>query len=150
MDYIKVRLSADLKQTAQPGFDKTLEEMFQSISPMFSLSERTWRPQMDIYEMPDEIIVLATVAGVEKEDLSVELNTRAIKITGSRSSKMPKENTIFRLAEIQYGSFERVLFLPAPIDTNSVTAAYSNGFLQIKMIKLPDDKPKKIEIRDEN
>jgi len=34
----------------------------------------------------------------------------------------------YRLAEIQYGRFERILFLPSPINPDKVTAASKNGF----------------------
>jgi HSP20 family protein len=43
------------------------------------------------------------------------------------------------LAEIQYGRFERVLFLPAPIDPEIVSAAYTNGILEIRLAKLPQE-----------
>ena len=81
---------------------------------MFLSSERSWSPQMDIYETPEEIIVLAEIAGVDKDDLEVEINTKAVRISGCRSELPRTGNATFRLAEIQYGPFERILFLPAP------------------------------------
>ena len=83
MDYIKIRFGDDLDDMGS-RFEKTLEQMFRSVNPMFSLSERNWSPQMDIYETQDEIIVRAEIAGVDKENLQVEINSRAVQITGTR------------------------------------------------------------------
>ncbi len=145
MDYIKIRFGDDFEQAAS-RFEKTVENMFRAVSPMFSLCERAWTPQMDIYESSQEIIIRAEIAGVEKEDLEVEINTKAVKISGSRCELPRIEHATYRLAEIQYGNFERTLYLPAPIDTEIVTSSYSNGFLQIRLAKLAQDKVHKIPI----
>lgn len=147
MEFIKIRFGND---PTQPGskFEKTIEEMFQSLNPMFAPSQRSWKPLMDIYEAPDEIYILAEIAGVSKADLELEINRKAVKIFGKRKCAPPVDNARFRLAEIQYGPFERILFLPAPIDTEKVTASYANGFLQIRMAKLPRDITHSIPIEE--
>ncbi len=140
MDYIKIRFGNDFDQFAS-RLDKTFEQMFRPrpVSPMFTSSERTWSPQMDIYETPEEIIIQAEIAGVDKENLEVEINSKAVRIYGKRSEISLINNATYRLAEIQYGKFERILFLPTPIDTDIVTSSYSNGFLRIRLSKLPVD-----------
>jgi HSP20 family protein len=147
MDYIKIRFGNGFG-TADPGYEKSIEDMFRTINPMFSFSERAWRPQMDIYETPEEVIVLAEVAGIDKENLEVEISSRAIRIRGNREEMTRVENATYRLAEIQYGTFERILYLPSPIDTDMVSASYLNGFLQIHLAKIPSDKTRKITITD--
>ena len=147
MDYIKIRFSSDF-DTVGSKVEKTIEDMFRSLNPLFLLSERKWNPQMDIYETEDEIIVLSEIAGVSKEDLEVEISNKAVKIYGERNQIPRVDNAKYRLAEIQYGKFERILFLPALIDTEIVSASYSNGFLQIRLAKLAMNKTQKIKISD--
>lgn len=147
MEFIKIRFGNDPEKNSSK-FEKTIEEMFQSLSPMFALSERSWKPPMDIYEGPEEIFILAEIAGVSKEDLELEINRKAVKIFGRRHCAPPGENTRYRMAEIQYGPFERILFLPAPIDTDTVSATYNNGFLQIRLAKLPRDIVHSVPIED--
>ena len=145
MDYIKIRFISDFDQI-DSDFEKTIDDMFRSISPMFTLAERRWKPQMDIYETPDEIVILAEIAGVNKEDLELEISTKAVKIYGNRSESSRIDNATYRLAEIQYGKFERILYLPALIDPEVVSASYSNGFLQVRLAKLSLDKTHKIPV----
>jgi HSP20 family protein len=147
MDYIKIRFTNDVDQLGA-DVEKTFEEMFRAINPMFTLAERTWKPQMDIYETPDEIIILAEIAGVNKEDLELEISSKAVRVYGNRSEFQKIDNATYRLAEIQYGKFERILFLPAPIDPEVVSASYSNGFLQVRLAKLMLDKTHKIPITE--
>ena len=147
MDYIKIKFT---KKSDYLNSDtgRAIEDMFRSMNPFFALSEGVWKPQMDIYETYEEIIILAEIAGVNKENLGVEINTRAVKIYGDRAEMPRVKNSTYRLAEIQYGKFERVLFLPAPIDTDKVIATYLNGLLQIRLAKLPPDRTHRIPIAD--
>ncbi len=147
MDYIKIRFTDDFDQL-ESEFEKTFEDMFRAISPMFTLAERKWKPQMDIYETPDEIIILAEIAGVNKEDLELEISSKAVKVHGNRTEFPRVENATYRLAEIQYGRFERILYLPSPIDHEVVSASYSNGLLTIRLAKLLLDKTRKIPITE--
>ena len=147
MDYIKIRFTDDFDQL-ESEFEKTFEDMFRAISPMFTLAERKWKPQMDIYETPDEIIILAEIAGVNKEDLELEISSKAVKVQGNRTEFPRVENATYRLAEIQYGRFERILYLPSPIDPEVVSASYSNGLLTIRLAKLLLDKTRKIPITE--
>ncbi|MDY0376840.1 MAG: Hsp20/alpha crystallin family protein, partial [Desulfobacterales bacterium] len=64
MNCIKIRFGNDFERL---GTKLSIEEMFRAMNPMFTLSERTWKPPMDIYETPEEIIILAEIAGVDKE-----------------------------------------------------------------------------------
>jgi len=145
MDYIKIRFISDFDQL-DPEFEKTIDDMFRPIRPMFMLSTRKWKPQMDIYETPDQILILAEIAGVKKEDLELEISNKAVRIYGNRAEFPRGENTTYRLAEIQFGRFERILYLPSLIDPEVVSASYSNGFLQIRLAKLSLDKICKIDI----
>lgn len=148
MDYIKIRFGDNFSDFGSE-IEKTIDDMFQAVSPIFNVAERLWKPQMDMYETPEEVIIIAEIAGVNKEKLEVEINSKAVRIYGMREVTPRIGGARYRLAEIQYGSFERILFLPAQIDPEIVSASYSNGFLQIRMAKMPLDKTYKIPIDSE-
>ena len=148
MDYIKIRFTKDFDHL-DSTFEKTVEDLFRTINPMFRIAEQKWKPQMDMYETPDEIIIMGEIAGVNKEDLELEISSKAVKIQGKRSQFPRIDNAKYRLAEIQYGKFERVLYLPSPIDPEVVSASYTNGFLQVRLAKLKLDKTFKVPISEE-
>jgi HSP20 family protein len=103
---------------------------------------------MDMNETPEEVIIIAEVPGVEKDDLDVEISSKAVRIRGDRFAKHCPGNATYRLAEIQCGKFERILFLPAPIDPEVVSASYQKGMLEIRLAKLPSEKIHKIPIEE--
>ncbi len=147
MDYIKIRFGGDFDDLTS-NLDRSFSDMFSDLKPQFRLANQSWNPAVDIYQTPKEMIVRMEIAGVEKEDLSIEINSRAVRIRGRRSELARLADSAYRLAEIQYGRFERVLYLPEPIDPQSVTSTYLNGFLEIHMARFRQEKTHKIPIQN--
>jgi len=148
MEYIKIRFGKDLGHM-HSRLQRTIDEMFRQVNPMLVLAQQTWRPQMDMYETPEEIIVVGEVSGVDKEDLEVELDQKAVKITGVRREIAPVSGMRYYLAEITYGRFERILLLPVPINPEEVQASYTNGLLKITMAKRPCEQVRQIPVEGE-
>ncbi len=145
MEYIKIRFGKNLGRM-HSRLQKTIDEMFQQVNPMLVLQEQTWRPQMDVYETPEEIIIVGEISGVKKEDLEVEVDQKAVKITGVRQETARVPGMKYHLAEIAYGRFERTLFLPLPINPEQVQASYVNGLLKIIMAKQPREQVRQIRV----
>jgi len=134
MKQIEIRFGDDIETYATE--EKPFGEMFQAVNPMFSFSNLVWKPQMDIFETRNEIIIQAEIAGVPKEDIIIEVSNKAVKIFGARKSSQLDPTATYRLAEIQFGQFERVLYLPSIIDVEKVSALFNNGFLELTLGKL--------------
>ncbi|MCU0604357.1 MAG: Hsp20/alpha crystallin family protein [Desulfobacterales bacterium] len=113
MSTIKIRF-ADEIEALGAKVERAVEDMFRSFSPVFNLAE-------------------------DKDDLEVEISTRAVRIRATRNPRYCNPDATYRLAEIQYGRFERILFLPAPIDPEIVSASYANGMLEIRLARQPMD-----------
>lgn len=145
MELIKIRFGnePDLFESAA---DRSLAELFRAGRPMFKCSDCLWVPPMDMIETPEEIVILAEIAGVQKEDLEVEISRRAVKITGRRMEESSGPHATYRLAEIHYGSFERILYLPQAVDSERVSASYARGLLRIRLAKRPADQRYQIPI----
>jgi HSP20 family protein len=150
MEYIKIKFGGSFDPTGT-SLGKTINDIFRPrpVNPMFSSREHVWTPQMDIFETPEEIMIWAEVSGVEREDLELEIDSRAVKISGIRKEISRVPNGTYRLAEIQYGRFERILYLPSPVDTEVVSSSYTNGLLKIRIAKRKLDQVHKIPISDE-
>jgi HSP20 family protein len=147
MDSIKIHFADDF-EAAGSRVEQTIEDLFRSLGPGFSLTDRSWRPAMDMNETPDQIIIVAEVAGVDSDDLEVEISSKAVRIRARRPARNTAPDAIYRLAEIQYGKFERILFLPASIDPEVVSASYANGRLEIRLAKQPFDQIRKVSVME--
>jgi len=147
MHTIKIRFGDDPGKL-EGDLRKVVDEMFNLVNPRYNACHRIWRPQMDVYEAPGEIMLLAEIAGAKREDLHVEIGRKTVKISGRRRIRPLSEDARYRLVEIPYGYFERSIVLPAPIDAEKVDAIYTDGLLQIRMAKLPLDKSRKIPVQN--
>jgi HSP20 family protein len=149
MSHIKIKFG-DPHDRFGAQIEKTLQDIFRPrpVNPMFACKDCGWVPQMDMYETQDEVVIWAELAGVDKDNLEVEVNSRAVRIHGLRREMPRSPEGTFRLAEIRYGRFERVLYLPSPVDTDVVSSSYANGLLTLHMAKLETNKTHQIPITD--
>jgi HSP20 family protein len=147
MEYIKIRFGKNLGHM-HSRLQRTIDVMFQQVNPMLVLPEQMWRPQMDMYETLQEIVIVGDLSGVDKDDLEVEVDQKAVKITGVRREIARVPQMKYHLAEISYGRFERLLLLPVPINPEDVKAYYTNGLLKITMAKRPREQVRQIPIEE--
>jgi HSP20 family protein len=143
MSFIKIKFGNNFEEE----FQRAVDEVFHLISPAFKCYECIWRPHVDIYESTEEIIVMADLAGLNKEELHIELNHRQIKIAGIRRMISVVKNARYFLAEIPHGNFVRNIVLPAAVDAESAVATYAEGILIIRINKLPENKTHRIIIK---
>jgi HSP20 family protein len=146
MNYIKIRF-VDNAEGVESEFRRSVEEMLRAAEPRFTLSRQQWRPQIDIFETREEIVIIAEIAGVPREEINLEIGPRTVKISGIREGGPREEDARYRLAEIPCGRFERNLALPVPIDTETVRACCQDGLLEIRLAKRPLDRVHKINIQ---
>lgn len=145
MSFIKIRFTDSLENIERELL-KSAEEMFQFANTRITFFQRQWRPQVDICEEEDGVLVLVEIAGVNKEDLHVEIQSRMLKISGKREFP-DTENKKFLLAEIPHGYFERRIALPYPVHTETATATYNDGVLKVWVKKQSSIGKQKIPIR---
>jgi HSP20 family protein len=106
MNFIKIKFNNNFEEE----FQKAIDEVFHLVSPVFRQHECIWMPHIDVYESPDEIIILADLAGINKEELHIELNRKKIKIAGVRKMISVVKNARYCLAEIPTVIFPEILF----------------------------------------
>ena len=143
MNFIKIKFGSNFEEE----FQKAVHEVFHLVSPVFKYYESIWRPNIDVYESIDEIIILADLAGLNKEELHIEIDHRKIKIAGVRKAISDLKDARYRLAEIPRGYFERSIALPETVDAESAVASYADGVLMIRVNKLAANKARRIEIK---
>jgi len=146
MVQIKIKFSNDFNRLSS-DFERRFGDIFRMSNSRISFSKRKWSPQIDIYETPDEIVVLAEIAGVDQKNLEVEVGSSFIRIFGRRFETPVLKNASFKLAEIRYGEFERLFSFTAPVDMDSIATSYLNGFLNIRLKKLIGKRIHKIPIK---
>ena len=114
---------------------------FQSIWDSFGAwavpSVTVWRPPTDVYETPDELVVVMELAGVSEENLSVTLFSDLLVVEGERQHPVRSNAALSACHQlgIKYGEFRSEVYVPTPVNHDHVTAEYKNGLLSITLKK---------------
>jgi HSP20 family protein len=111
------------------------------------MQSRGFAPAVDLYEEDDAFVAKAELPGIAKGDLDISLKDNVLTIKGEKKGEREdkKEGRYFR-RETWAGSFERSIRLPAKVDAEKVNAEMKDGVLTIRVPKLPEAKPFKIDI----
>lgn len=110
-----------------------------------NVSERPARaPLVDVYENEKEVLVVADLPGVTKEDLAVHVDADTLTIEGKRVHQ-PKGSLLG--AEYRVADYRRTFNLPTGIDRDKIEAHLDHGVLKLHLPKQAALQPRKIPIR---
>ena len=88
-------------------------------------------PLVDVMEEDDEVVVIAELPGVEKEDIDLRCTGRELTIS----------------VDTEKRKYYKHLELPCEVDPKSAKASYKNGILEVRLKKVrPERKGERIKI----
>ena len=126
-------------------FDNIFNSLFHSGFRNIINTTNDWEPSMDIKESDKNFLIEADIAGLEKKDISINLNGDQLTISGNREEKVEK-NDHYHFRERSVGTFSRTFNLPKSINRDKISANFENGILSVKLEKHKELIPKAKEI----
>lgn len=144
MPVIKIRVRDDL-EGLQKNLKRFVDNFFQMSMPRVA-SGGGWIPAVDVCEAEDAVYVVADVPGVDSNSLRLSLEGQFLRLAGHRYPPLTEAQRLFYQMEIEYGPFERMIRLPANIDSDQVDAQYENGLLVVRLVRKQLEESVKIEI----
>jgi HSP20 family protein len=148
MDDFKKAILKDVRRI-QEEMDLLFDHFYKIRHSPVLTAKRLWRPPIDVFETENQVVILVEIAGMKKKDLNVTLTDNVLVIRGDRQEKTLAHKTFYRNMEINYGMFERNIYLPESIDPDSVRAEYQDGYLEIRLDKKEGKRSKAKEIKIE-
>ena len=113
------------------------------------LQSAAWSPVVDIEESAEAYTIRAELPGLSKEKVKVTVENGALTLSGERDLERRVETKTFHRVERTHGKFTRSFTLPENADSESVSANYKEGLLEIQVAKCEEALPKSIEVRVE-
>lgn len=92
-------------------------------------------PEVDVAETEKEVKVTADLPGMDEKDVKVELENNRLVLKGEKREEHEDKDGEWRLVESRYGSFHRVVELPAAVEADKAKAKFKKGRLSITMPK---------------
>jgi HSP20 family protein len=114
--------------------DSAFQSVWESFGSWPMYSTIAWRPPTDVYETPEQIIVVIELAGVDEKDMAVTLFSDLLVVEGRREQPVTEMSACHQLG-IKYGEFKTEISIHLPVDHNDVNADYKNGLLKIILQK---------------
>jgi HSP20 family protein len=146
----------DPRSTARPA-PQPWEEMRRLQSEMervFGAATPAWRwpltgeyPPINLTRGADGITVESACPGADRETLEVTVIGEAVTIRGERKPDPQLESARCHRRERPMGTFTRTLGLGERLDPDKAQATYKHGILRVRLARMPEAAPKKIDIQ---
>jgi HSP20 family protein len=115
-----------------------------------ALAERTrcgccYRPNVDIIEQNDELLVVADVPGAKSDSIDVKFEDGMLEIQAAVAPREGDGKTCL-LREYDVGDYYRSFQVSESIDAGKISAQYADGVLTLHLPKAEALKPRKIAV----
>jgi HSP20 family protein len=131
-------------------FDRFLDDFWNpTVNPVTAVNPVTGALglPLDMTETDDQIVVRAEVPGIAPKDLDIRLAGDVLTLSGQKIEVSGSDEGRRTYSERQYGSYQRALKLPCPVDPDRVHAEHENGVITITLRKAENVRPKRIQVK---
>ena len=128
-------------------FDKIFDELMNKQFPTFqeevgvSFNQGAY-PKVNVYEYDDKIGIVAEIPGLDKKDVTVDVEEQVLTISGDKH-KFDTDGGKCITRELKQSSFKRSFNLGDHLDGDNVSAKFKDGMLSISVPKKEPEQPKK-------
>ena len=122
-------------------FSGMLDDLFHfhGFSPLSGMNNPDFSPALDILDGEKEYTISLEVPGIEKDNVSVEIEDGVMTITGEKKSEKTEENEKRYVSERCYGAFRREFKLPSNSNADDISAEYKDGVLKLCVPKIKQE-----------
>jgi HSP20 family protein len=125
------------------NFERMRREMDELFGDVFGAAGLTSRrsgfsPAVDVFyaDSPPRAIVHAELAGIDPDDLGLEIRGRELTLSGHRRAA-DSEGRVYQQLEIESGPFRRTIPLGADVVADAARASYHDGILRVELPLVP-------------
>jgi HSP20 family protein len=105
----------------------------------------TYRPNVDIVEKADELLLVADMPGTRGEEIDVRYEDGQLSIRAPVIGRQA-DDVRFLLREYGVGDYFRTFRVSEQIDASRIAAGYADGVLTLHLPKVEAAKPRKIAV----
>jgi HSP20 family protein len=129
------------------AMDRLFQESFVLPSVWPSRREMAGTLPIDMYETDNEVVVKASIPGMDPKDASITVTGNVLNIKGETKQESEGERGTYHYRERRYGSFERSISLPTEVNADKAEATFEKGVLTLHLPKAEEVKPKQVTVK---
>ena len=111
------------------------------------LHTTAWEPPVNVYLTTKAVVVIAELAGADKETLEVSVEDDLLIIRGCRDEPQLPDLVNHYQVEMHFGKLERRVPLPRSVRAEATTASFQQGLLQVTV---PLAQPRTLKVETES
>ena len=127
------------------AMDQLFQESFIRPNGWSAMSGQVSMP-VDLWETKDAYHLHADLPGMTPEDIEINVTGDTVSLAGETKASTDVSGEGWLRQERRTGKFQRAFTLPVQIDSNAVTATFTNGVLELTLPKSELVKPKTVKI----
>jgi HSP20 family protein len=104
-------------------------------------------PTVDFYETDHSVVAEFHMPGFSEEDVSVEVDDKAIYVTGERKEETEDKKKNYYYKETSYGKFSRAVAFPVDVVSEKADAEFNDGVLKVVVPKVQKKKAKILKVK---
>ena len=130
-------------------FDQIINTQFPQIEKQVGVKpyQGTAYPKVNVYEYDDKVGVIAEIPGLDKKDLSIDVEDGVLTIAGDKHGLFDDDGAKVICRELKHSSFKRSFELGELLNGDKVKASFKDGLLSIEIPKIEPEKPKRTSVK---
>ena len=137
----EIRRARGLANRHLVGFPQSVSEIDAG-----AINKREWSVPLDIFRGGSDVIIKASLPGVNPADIDVTIEGVILTIKAETETETESENREHVVRERRTGSFQRSIRLSEHVDTENVDPRYENGILTITLPLAESKKAKHLTV----
>ena len=130
-------------------FDQLVSAQFPEMTKTVGVNpmQGTAYPKVNVYEYDDKVGVVAEIPGLDKKDLTVDVEDGILTIAGNKHGLFDDAGAKVIRRELKQSSFKRQFELGELLDGKKIKASFKDGLLSIQIPKVEPAKPEKHSVK---
>jgi HSP20 family protein len=141
------------RDTFLTPFDKIFDQMVEAQYPDITKSvgvkpyQGSAYPKVNVYEYDDKIGIIAEIPGLNKKQLTVDVEDGILTIAGDKHSTFNNDGAKVIRRELKQSSFKRSFELGELLDGDNISANFKDGILSVEIPKIEPEVPTKHRVK---
>lgn len=130
-------------------FDQIIHNQFPQVEKQVGVKpyQGTAYPKVNVYEYDDKVGIIAEIPGLDKKDLSIDVEEGVLTIAGNKHGLFDDKGAKVIRKELKHSSFKRQFELGELLNGDKIKATFKDGLLSVEVPKVEPKKPKKHSVK---
>jgi HSP20 family protein len=102
-------------------------------------------PQVDILELPEELVLKLDMPGVKAEDVELNFERGELTVYGKRFP--PERKGQWLVEEVEVGDYYRAFLISQDVAADKISAELKNGVLTVHLPRVEAALPRRISVK---